>query len=58
MTLLHRADVPDHGKADHVYVTDMVCTKCGKHLEAGDAFTIQDSGYKNRMEFEVCTPKE
>jgi len=55
MTVLHRADVPDKGKADHVYVTDMTCTKCGKQLEAGDAFTIQDSGFKKRGEFVPCT---
>jgi hypothetical protein len=55
MTILHRANVPDHGKADHVYVTDMVCTECGKTLEAGDAFTIQDDGFKKRGEYVPCT---
>lgn len=55
MTILHRANVPDHGKADHVYVTDMICTKCGKTLEAGDAFTIQDDGFKKRGEYVPCT---
>lgn len=55
MTILHRANVPDKGKADHVYVTDMTCTKCGKQLEAGDAFTIQDSGFKKRGDFVPCT---
>ena len=59
MTTLHRVDIPDKGKEDHhVYITDITCKCCGKQLEPGDAFTIQDDGHKVRGEFIPCTPKE
>lgn len=56
MTILHRADIPDHGKDDHhIYITDLTCNKCGKQLEAGDPFVVRDDGYKARNEFTPCT---
>lgn len=55
MTILHITTIPDHGKAEHgVYITDLQCHECGKQLEAGDAFTIREDGYKERNEFVPC----
>ena len=56
MTVLHLSHIPDHGKAEHgVYITDMVCSKCGKALEVGDGFVTEEKSFIERGEYIPCS---
>ena len=58
MTTLHQCVIPDVGKEEVSDAGHLTCIHCDKVMQAGDAFTANDDGYFDRLEFQVCTPPD